>query len=317
MEIGTTSSANIAALLAFPPRRPRGHANSVQPIQVIGEEHPAPAWPSVSPDGRHLYFHIQDRADQAGGRADSLGGAWQVRRFDFQTGRVVEMSAGQSDQQVRSSSGGMIAPEISPDGKTLAFARRIPDATISHKGHRFGPRTALWLRDLETGAEKILIDPIEPDLAEGDPNLRALPGYAWSADGTSLFFSQGGKLRRASVATGRVETIPFRARVKRTLSERAYTPWRIQDGPMTGAFSALDPRIARRRATRLSGRGQDLDPENSPRANPADSRPKISSPSNTLRPGRRTGVRLHSRPSTKAARATSGEFPPPGGSPNA
>ena len=62
-------------------------------IKLIGEEHPAAAWPSVSPDGRHLYFHIEDRADDAGGRADSLGGAWQVRRFDFRTGQVREISA--------------------------------------------------------------------------------------------------------------------------------------------------------------------------------------------------------------------------------
>jgi len=212
------------------------HREGGKGIQLIGEEHPEAAWPSVSPDGRHLYFHTADRADANGGRADSLGGTWQVRRFDFRTGQVVEMSAGRSEQQYRSSSGGMVAPEISPDGKTLAFARRIPDATISYKGHRFGPRTALWLRDLETGAEKILIDPIESDLTEGYPSLRALPGYAWSSDGTSLFFSQGGKLRRAAAATGRVETIPFTARVKRTISEQAYKTWRIEDGPMKARF---------------------------------------------------------------------------------
>jgi len=212
------------------------HREGGKGIQLIGKEHPEPAWPSVSPDGRHLYFHISLRPNPDGGRSDSLGGARQVRRFDFQTGRVVDMSTGHSEQQTRSSSGGMAAPEISPDGKTLAFARRIPDATISYKGHRFGPRTALWLRDLETGAEKILIDPFEPDLTEGDPYLQVLPRYAWSSDGASLFFSQGGKLRRAEVATGRVEAIPFTARVKRTLSERAYSAWRIQDGPMTARF---------------------------------------------------------------------------------
>jgi len=205
-------------------------------IRLIGKEQPEAAWPSAAPDGRHLYFHIADRAMVDPGRADALGGAWQVRRFDFQTGEVVEISAGKSEQQIRGSSGGMLAPEVSPDGKTLAFARRIPDGTISYKGHRFGPRTALWLRDLETGAEKILVDPIEPDLAEGDPDLRVLPGYAWSADGRSLFFSQGGKLRRVDVATGRVATIPFRARVKRLISEQAYAIWRIEDGPLHARF---------------------------------------------------------------------------------
>ncbi|MBW2542430.1 MAG: PD40 domain-containing protein, partial [Deltaproteobacteria bacterium] len=222
-------------------------------IKLIGEEQPAVGWPSASPDGRYLYFQTEERTDPAGGRSDSLGGSWQVRRFDFQTGQVREISAGRSEQQIRSSSGGMYAPEISPDGKALAFARRIPDATISHKGHRFGPRTALWLRDLETGAEKILIDPIEPDSAEGDPYLRVLPGYAWSRDGASLFFSQGGKLRRAEVATGSVETVPFTARVVRTISEQAYTPWRIDDGPLRSRF--LRWTTASPDATRLAFQG--------------------------------------------------------------
>ncbi|HEY5656200.1 MAG TPA: amidohydrolase family protein, partial [Myxococcota bacterium] len=170
------------------------------------------------------------------GRADSLGGAWQVRRRAFDGGYIEDVSAGQAEQQIRSSSGGAYAPEISPDGKRLAFARRIPDGTVSYKGHRFGPRTALWLRDLESGAESVLMDPVEVDLTESFGELRVLPGYAWSPDGASLFVSQGGKLRRVDVASGRVDTIPFQARVRRTLSERANAPWRIEDGPAKARF---------------------------------------------------------------------------------
>src|SRR3712207_7102934 len=51
------------------------------------------------------------------------------------------------------SSGGAYAGEVSPDGRWLAFARRIPDGTITYKGHEYGPRTALWLRDLERSEE--------------------------------------------------------------------------------------------------------------------------------------------------------------------
>jgi len=205
-------------------------------VELVDEEQPEASWPSVSPDGRHLYFHVANRSGDWGGRADTLGGAWQVRRRDFEREEVQDVTAGQAQQQVRSSSGGAYAPEVSPDGARMAFARRVPDGTLSYKGHRFGPRTALWLRDLETGADEILMDPIELDLAEGDPALRILPGYAWSPDGASLFLSQGGKLRRVEVATGRVETIPFTARVERTISERAYAPRRIADGPFKARF---------------------------------------------------------------------------------
>ena len=204
--------------------------------RLIDEQQPEAGWPSVSPDGRHLYFHIADLGDKAWGHADSLAGAWQIRRWDFRSQRVQAMTAGQNDQQIRSSSGGAYAPEISPDGSKLAFVRRIPDATLSYKGHRIGPRAALWLRDLQSGAERVLMDPVELDLTASGPNLRVFPGYAWSPDGGALFLSQGGKLRRVAVATGRVETIPFTARVKRTISERAYTPWRLDDGLLTARF---------------------------------------------------------------------------------
>ncbi|MDH3519227.1 MAG: amidohydrolase family protein [Myxococcales bacterium] len=205
-------------------------------VSLVDAKQPEAGWPAVSRDARHLYFHVANRSDVWAGHADALGGAWQIRRLELESGQVQEISAGESAQQLRTSSGGAYAPEISPDGRTLAFARRIPGGTFSFKGHRFGPRTALWLRDLETGAERILMDPVTLDLAEGDPALRILPGYAWSPDGASVFLSQGGKLRRVALASGRVETIPFSARVKRTLSETAYTPWRISDAPFQARF---------------------------------------------------------------------------------
>ncbi len=150
-----------------------------------------------------------------------MQGARQIRRLELKTGEIHEITSGESVQQGQSSSGGALAPEISPDGRWLAFARRIPDGTISYKGLKFGPRTALWLRDLETGAERLLMDPIEVDMGEGMKVSRDLPGYAWARDGKSIVLTQGGKIRRVDVASGQVSTIPFTARVKRTISEMA------------------------------------------------------------------------------------------------
>ena len=150
-----------------------------------------------------------------------MQGARQIRRLDLRTGQIHEITSGESVQQGQSSSGGGLAPEISPDGRWLAFARRIPDGTISHQGLKFGPRTALWLRDLESGAERLLMDPIEVDMAEGMKVSRDLPGYGWARDGKSLVIAQGGKIRRVDVASGAVSTIPFTARVQRTISEMA------------------------------------------------------------------------------------------------
>lgn len=201
---------------------------------IAGRDQRGADWPSASSDGRYMYFQISTAAaDTWSGRADVMQGAKQIRRLDLKTGDVLEITSGESLQQGQSSSGGGIAPEISPDGRWLAFARRIPDATISYYGLKFGPRTALWLRDLETGAERLLMDPIEVDMAEGMKVLRDLPGYSWARDGKSIVVAQGGKIRRVDVASGKVATIEFTARVQRTISEMAGKPFDLKSDTFT------------------------------------------------------------------------------------
>jgi len=212
------------------------HRDGGQGIELVSNsDEGGTAWPSVSRDGRYLYFHVYSGPPGLAGR-DALAGHWQVRRKDLATGEIVSVSAGEAQQQVRGSSGGAYAPEISPDGRWLAFARRVPNGTISFKGHRFGPRTALWLRDLRTGAERIVMDPITQDNAEGIKTLRIMPGYDWTDDGSAIVLSQGGKLRRLDVSTGEVTTIPFTARVRRTASEQTRASFRIDDDPFQARF---------------------------------------------------------------------------------
>jgi Tol biopolymer transport system component len=233
------------------------HRDGGDGIEVVGSERPGAAWPSPSQDGRYLYF--QERApgspvfwteggspeaaesrpgELAGMVSDILQGALQVRRLDLRSGEITPVSAGYATRQLRLFSGGAYAPEVSPDGRLLAFARRIPDGRISFKGHEFGPRTALWVRDLETGAERVVMDPIEQDLAEGLGSKadRVLPGYNWSPDSRSILISQGGRIRSLNVDDGSVSTIPFEAPVRRTISEQAYTPVSIDDGPLRIRF---------------------------------------------------------------------------------
>jgi Tol biopolymer transport system component len=194
----------------------------------------APAWPSVSKDGKYLYYHVgMTVADK-----EPLSGSLQLRRWSFKDGEVVDVTAGESSGAAagRFSSGGAAAPDISPDGRWLAFARQIPDGTLSFKNHKFGPRTALWLRDMQTGAERLLMDPIEPMIASGSKTMGMLPRYHWAPDGKSILITQGGKLRRVDVATRDVATIPFSANVHRTISEMARKEFRITDDAVQAKF---------------------------------------------------------------------------------
>ncbi len=213
------------------------HVDGGDGIELVGSDQQGATSPSVSPDGRHVYFHRYTGPPRGGAlRIDVLSGSHQLRRFAFETGSITNITAGEAQQQGRTSSGGAYAGEVSPDGRWLAFARRIPDGVLVHKGHRFGPRTALWLRDLETGAERVIMDPIETDMTETIKTLRVLPGYSWSPDGESIVISQGGKIRRLNVRSGEVTTISFTARVRRTISEQARGGFRISDEPFEAKY---------------------------------------------------------------------------------
>ena len=150
------------------------HRDGGRGVRLV--EDGAAHWPSVAPDGGHVYYH----AIEGGRDRDALSGDYQLRRLDIRTGQIIDITSGTSHSTAsgRRSSGGAFAPEISPDGRWLAFGRQIPDGTVSFKGQRFGPRTALWLLDLETGVERIALDPINIAIESGDKNMRVLPAYS-------------------------------------------------------------------------------------------------------------------------------------------
>lgn len=202
---------------------PSGGGPGVQLVPGRGQSGTDPAWPSVSADGKYLFYQVSMSAAEK----QPLFGAYQIRRLEFGTGEILDITAGEGGGL---SSGGGVAPEVSPDGRWLAFARQIPDGRLSFKGHEYGPRTALWLRDLQTGTERMLMDPIEPMAWSGGTKaVGILPRYRWAADGKSILIAQGGKLRRVDVPTGKVATVPFSAKVHRTISEMARKELRIDD----------------------------------------------------------------------------------------
>ncbi len=184
-------------------------------------------WPSVSDVDSYLYYYDAVGSRPGIGLNDALKGYNQLFRKDLETGDIIEITNGVAAQQIRSSSGGGYAGEVSPDGRYLAFARQIPSGTINYRGHEFGPRTALWLRDLKTGSERLIMDPIDRDMTETIKVLRDLPGYSWSKDGEHIYISQGGKIRKLEVETGEVTTIPFEAVIHRIISEQAYHKFEV------------------------------------------------------------------------------------------
>ena len=213
------------------------HRDGGTGVELVPYTIEMPGWPSISTDGRYLYFQQFVGTTLPYGGQDSSKGDFQLRRLELASGTITPVTQGQSQQQGRLTSGGAFAPEVSPDGRFLAFGRRIPDGLLEYRGHVFGPRTGLWLRDLENGAERLIMDPVEWDMTQEITRAApVLPRFTWSPDGSRIYLSQGGGIRVLDVGGGGVSTIPFRAEVRRTISQMAYGERAIPDESFEARF---------------------------------------------------------------------------------
>ena len=132
--------------------------------------------PAFSPDGRYLYWS----ADTTPGKIfeynkDPNGQIYVIKRLDRETGKIVSFVTG---------AGGSIRPTPSPDGKSLAFMRRV----------RY--KSTLFVTDLESGVERPVWDGLERDMQETWAIHGVYPGMAWTPDSKSVVLWAGGKIQR-------------------------------------------------------------------------------------------------------------------------
>ena len=145
--------------------------------------------PAFSPDGRYIYYSL----DQTPGASfvyaqDSNGEVFAIRRHDLQTGE---------NELFVSNAGGSVRPTPSPDGKYLAFVRRI-------RGE-----SALFLKDLSSGAEFPIVEGLDRDLQEIWAVHGVYPNMDWMPDSKSIVFWSGGGIKRVDIASNAVSDIDF------------------------------------------------------------------------------------------------------------
>ena len=124
---------------------------------------------------------------------------------------------------------------FSPDGKTLAFVRRVDTGS------------RLFLRDLETGEERSLFEKLDKDLQEAWAVHGVYAQYDWLPDGSGLVVWGQGKIWRVSREGGQPAQIPFRADIEQTLMQ----PIRVEQTIESGRFQ---PKMIRDVATSPDGR---------------------------------------------------------------
>ena len=167
--------------------------------------------PIFSPDGRYLYYS----QDATGGSTfeynkDSNGEIYAIFQLDLEKGETLKLVSGP---------GGACRPTPSPDGKSLAFVRRI------------GSQTALHHYDLASGSVRVLYDQLERDMQEAWAIHGVYPSFAWTPDNQALIVWAKGKIRRIPVNGEPSSIIPFRIQDTRTLTRRVRFP--IEAAPPT------------------------------------------------------------------------------------
>ncbi|MFT5017784.1 MAG: imidazolonepropionase-like amidohydrolase/Tol biopolymer transport system component [Neolewinella sp.] len=161
--------------------------------------------PSVSPDGRYVYYS-EDM--YPGGlfqyNKDPNDQIYVIKRLDRETGEIKTVVGGP---------GGAFRPQISHDGKKLAFIRRVRTKTVLH------------VMDLESGRSYPIFSGLSKDQQEAWAIFGAYTGYDWTADDKEIVVWGGGKLWRVPTvmpANGKENTakeIPFSVDVDIKVSE--------------------------------------------------------------------------------------------------
>ncbi len=174
--------------------------------------------PAFSPDGRYIYFS----QDTTPGKTfsynkDSNGQIYVIRRLDRETGKIIDFVDGP---------GGAVRPTPSPDGKRLAYVRRV----------RF--QSVLVVQDLASGIEQQVYAHLDRDMQETWAIHGVYPAMGWTKDSSALILWAGGKIQRLSlpatldpsgqtpgqVAATAAQVIPFRVRDKRQVTEALRFP---------------------------------------------------------------------------------------------
>jgi imidazolonepropionase-like amidohydrolase/Tol biopolymer transport system component len=160
--------------------------------------------PAFSPDGRYLYY---SRDITPGStfqyNKDPNGEIYDILRVDRQTGEGERFVTG---------AGGSTRPTPSPDGKTLAFIRRVRSKSV------------LYVTDVQSGAERPVWDGLDRDMQETWAIHGTYPGMAWTSDSKNVVLWAGGKIQRVDVTSGKATIVPFHVADKRRITEAVRFP---------------------------------------------------------------------------------------------
>ncbi len=155
--------------------------------------------PIFTPDGKYVLYS----RDATPGKyfeysKDSNNQIYDIEAIDLKTGEIDVWVSG---------AGGAVRPTPSPDGKTLAFVRRVRN------------QSTLFLQDRESGQLTPIYDNLERDMQETWAIHGVYPSFAWANDGKDIVFYAKGKIHKINIKSKDVAEIPFQVDDTRKISK--------------------------------------------------------------------------------------------------
>lgn len=150
--------------------------------------------PAFSPDGEYLYF----TQDISGGSTfsynrDPLKSIFAITRYNLNDGE---------EERYITGAGGAVVPTPSPDGKHVAFIRRVKEKTV------------LFVKNIKNGIETPLYHDLERDMQEGFGTEGYFAYFDWTPDSNSIVFWTAGKFHKLSIESKQVVEIAVNVSTK-------------------------------------------------------------------------------------------------------
>ena len=167
--------------------------------------------PIFSPDGNKVYFS----RDSTPGKIfeyskDSNQIIYEIFSIDRKNGKIKKEVSGM---------GGSVRPTPSPNGKQMAFVRRIRN------------QSSIFVQNLSTGISKPVYLKLDRDMQETWAIHGVYPSMAWTPKGESLIFWADGKLHKLNIKSQKENVIPFH--IKTTREMRKAVRFEINPGAET------------------------------------------------------------------------------------
>jgi imidazolonepropionase-like amidohydrolase/Tol biopolymer transport system component len=169
--------------------------------------------PIASPDGKYIYWSEDDtQGPSFQYNKDPYAGIYDIKRLNRETGRIEVVAGG---------AGGACRPQLSPDGKLLAFVKRVRLKSV------------LYLKNLDTEEEWPVYDGLSKDQQETWAIFGVYPNFAWTPDSKNIVFYAKGKIWNLDIATLNATQIPFEVTATQTIADALHFQQKVYQPEFT------------------------------------------------------------------------------------